>query len=115
MDKITTIGMDLSKHVFHVVGCDQRSKIVCKKRFKRRQVLKFFANVAPCLVAMEACASAYYWARQLRALGHEVKLIPPQHVRSYVRGNKNDYNNALATAEAVSRPQMRFVEIKTEA
>ena len=115
MDQITTIGLDLAKQVFHVIGCDQQGKVVCKKMLKRRQVLKFFANLAPCLVAMEACASAHHWARQLVFLGHNVKLIPPQHVKAYLRGNKNDYNDALAIAEAVSRPQMRFVEIKTEA
>ena len=78
---------------------------------KRYQVLDYFANLTQCLVGMEACASAHYWARELKALGHEAELIPPQHVKPYVRGNKNDYNDALAIAEAVIRPQMRFVEI----
>ena len=115
MDKITTIGFDLAKRVFHVLGCDRRGKVVCKKMLRRGQVLNFFGNLGPCLVAMEACASAHYWARELKALGHEVKLIPPQHVKPYLRGNKNDYNDALAIAEAVSRPQMHFVEPKNEA
>lgn len=81
---------------------------------KRPQVLTYFANLPNCLVGMEACASAHHWARELGTLGHQVKLIPPQHVKAYLRGNKNDYNDALAIAEAVIRPQMRFVEIKTE-
>lgn len=115
MEKITTIGLDLAKRVFHVLGCDERGKVVYKKMLMRGQVLKFFGNLMPCRVAMEACASGHYWGRQLTTLGHEVKLIPPQHVKAYVRGNKNDYNDALAIVEAVSRPQMRFVEIKTEA
>jgi transposase len=114
MEKITTIGLDLAKRVFHVLGCDERGKVVYKKVLKRGQVLRFFGNLPPCRVAMEACASAHYWGRQLTSLGHEVKLIPPQHVKSYVRGNKNDYNDALAIVEAASRPQMRFVAIKTE-
>jgi transposase len=115
MSKITTIGLDLAKNVFHVVCCDEHGKVIRKKILKRSQVLRYFTNLPPCLVGMEACASAHYWARQLKELGHEVKLIPPQHVKAYLRGNKNDYNDALAIAEAVIRPQMRFVEIKTEA
>ena len=115
MDKITTIGLDLAKHTFHVIGCNARGKEVKKKMLRRAQVLKFFTDLTPCLVGIEACASAHYWARQLTALGHEVRLIPPQHVKPYVRGNKNDYNDARAIAEALVRAQMRFVEIKTEA
>jgi transposase len=115
MDKTTTIGLDLAKNVFHVVCCNEHGKMVRKKMLKRSKVLEYFANLPHCLVGMEACASAHHWARELGALGHEVKLIPPQHVKPYVRGNKNDYNDALAIAEAVIRPQMRFVEIKTEA
>jgi len=113
MSEITTIGLDLAKNVFHVVGCDARGKRVLRKRLSRRQVLSWFARQNPCLVGMEACASAHYWARELRQLGHEVKLIPAQHVKAYLRGNKNDYNDALAIAEAVVRPEMRFVAIKT--
>jgi transposase len=115
MDKITTIGLDLAKHVFHVVCCDAHGKVVRKKMLKRSKVLEYFSNLPHCRVGMEACASAHHWARELGALWHEIKLIPPQHVKPYVRGNKNDYNDALAIAEAVMRPQMRFVEIKTEA
>jgi len=113
MSEITTIGLDLAKNVFHVVGCDARGKQALRKRLIRRQVLSWFAKLKPCLVSMEACASAHYWARELRRLGHDVKLIPAQHVKAYLRGNKNDYNDALAIAEAVVRPEMRFVAIKT--
>ncbi len=113
MDKITTIGLDLAKNVFHVVGCNAHGKIVRKRMLKRSQVLAYFANLPVSLVGMEACASAHYWARELGTLGHEVKLIPPQYVKPYVRGNKNDYNDALAIAEAVVRPEMRFVGVKT--
>ncbi len=113
MNKITTIGLDLAKNVFHVVCCNARGKVVGKKMLKRSQVLTYFVNLPSCLVGMEACASAHYWARKLDGLGHQVKLIPPQYVKAYVRGNKNDYNDALAIAEAVIRPEMRFVAVKT--
>ena len=113
MSKITTIGLDLAKNVFHVVCCDAHGKVVRKKMLKRSKVSGYFANLPPCLVGMEACASAHHWARELGGLGHQVKLIPPQYVKPYVRGNKNDYNDALAIAEAVTRPEMRFVSVKT--
>ena len=113
MNKITTIGLDLAKNVFHVVCCDDNGKIIRKKMLKRSQVLSYFANLPAGLVGMEACASAHYWARELNTLGHQVKLIPPQYVKPYVRGNKNDYNDALAIAEAVVRPEMRFAAVKT--
>lgn len=115
MSKITTIGLDLAKHVFHVVSCDARGKLLGKKVLRRGQMLCYFANLPPCRVGMEACAGASYWGRELQALGHSVKLIPPQYVKPFVRGNKNDYNDALAIAEAVVRPQMRFAAIKTVA
>jgi len=113
MGKLTTIGLDLAKNVFHVVCCDARGKIVRKRQLKRGQVLAFFAKLERCLVGMEGCAGAHYWGRELEALGHEVKLIPAQYVKAFVRGNKNDYNDALAIAEAVVRPEMRYVTIKT--
>jgi transposase len=113
MDKIMTIGLDLAKNVFHVVGCNEHGKIIRKRMLKRSQVLVYFTNLPVSLVGMEACASAHYWAQELAVLGHEVRLIPPQYVKPYVRGNKNDYNDALAIAEAVVRPEMRFVEAKT--
>lgn len=115
MDKITTVGLDLAKNVFHLVGCEAHGKEVKKKMLKRSQVLAFFAQLPCCLVGMEACAGAHYWARELTRQGHTVRLIPAQHVKSYVRGNKNDYNDARAIAEAVTRPGMRFVAIKTVA
>ena len=111
--KITTVGLDLAKNVFHVVCCNQQGKVIKKKMLKRRELLHFFSQIEPCLVGMEACASASYWARELQALGHSVKLMPAQHVKAFLRGNKNDYNDALAISEAVVRPQMRFVAIKT--
>ena len=110
--KITTTGLDLAKTVFHVVCCNQQGKVIRKRQLRRHQVLTFFAHIEPCLIGMEACASSHYWARELQALGHNVKLIPPQFVKPYVRGNKNDYNDALAIAEAVVRPEMHFAEIK---
>jgi len=113
MGKITTTGLDLAKNVFHAVCCDTHGKIVKKKMLRRSGLLAWFANLPPCLVGMEACASAHHWARALKAQGHQVKLIPPQYVKPFVRGNKNDYNDALAIAEAVTRPEMRFVSIKT--
>lgn len=113
MREIKTVGLDLAKNVFHLVGCDERGKQVKRKRLRRKQVLAYFAQLPPCLVGMEACAGAHYWGRQLEALGHRVRLIPPQYVKPFVQGNKNDYNDALAIAEAVVRPQMRFVAVKT--
>ena len=113
MMKITTIGLDLAKNVFHVVSCDAHGKIIKRKMLRRSGLLAWFANLPPCLIGMESCASAHHWARALQAQGHRVKLIPAQHVRPFVRGNKNDYNDALAIAEAVTRPEMRCVAIKT--
>lgn len=110
--KITTIGIDLAKNVFQVHGVDERGKAGMKKQLKRAQVLPFFANLPGCLIGMEACASAHYWARKLQALGHTVKLMAPQFVKPYVKSNKNDANDAEAICEAVGRPNMRFVAIK---
>lgn len=111
--KITTIGLDIAKNVFHAVCCNHQGKIVKKKKLRRSQVLVYFAQLPASLIGMEACGSAYYWARELQALGHTVRLIPAQHVKAFLRGNKNDYNDALAISEAVVKPQMRFVTIKT--
>jgi len=113
MNKITTVGLDLAKNIVHAICCDQYGKIVKKRMLKRKEVLHYFANLPQCLVGMEACASAHYWARQLASQGHAIKLIPPQYVKPFVRGNKNDYNDALAIAEAVTRPEMRFTDVKT--
>ncbi len=110
--KITTLGIDLAKNVFQVHGVDERGKAGMKKQLRRAQVLPFFANLPGCLIGMEACASAHYWARKLQALGHTVKLMAPQFVKPYVKSNKNDANDAEAICEAVGRPNMRFVAIK---
>lgn len=112
---IITVGLDLAKSVFHVVCFNEHFKEVKKRMLRRNQVLQYFTQLPPCLVGMEACASSHYWGRELRALGHEVKLIPPQYVKPYLRGNKNDYNDARAIAEASTRPSMPFVAIKTVA
>jgi transposase len=108
----TTIGIDLAKNVFQIHGADARGKAVLKKALKRAQMAAFFANLPPCLIGMEACGSAHYWARKLQALGHTVKLMAPQFVKPYVKTNKNDAADAEAICEAVTRPTMRFVPIK---
>lgn len=110
---ITTVGLDLAKDTFHIVGLDEHGHEKMKKKLSRSQVLKHFANHPACVVGMEACASSHYFARELRKLGHEAKLIPPQYVKAYVRGQKNDTNDARAIAEAVRVPSMRFVTVKT--
>ena len=110
--KITTIGIDLAKNVFQVHAVDAQGKTVLKKQLKRDEMSIFFANLAPCLVGMEACGSAHYWARKLRSQGHEVKLMAPQFVKPYVKTNKHDAADAEAICEAVTRPTMRFVPIK---
>ena len=111
--KITTIGLDIAKSVFHFYAVNPQGRFVKKKQLKRKQVLSTMANMAPCLVAMEACGGANYWAKEFIALGHQVKLIAPQYAKPYVKGNKNDYNDAEAIAEAAQRPNLRFVPIKT--
>ncbi len=113
MGEITTIGLDLAKNAFHVIGCNVHGKEVKRKMLRRSQVMAYFANLPPCLIGMEACSGAHFWARRFEDFGHEVRLIAPQHVKAYVRGNKNDYNDARAIAEAVCRPDMRFVAVKT--
>lgn len=111
--KITAVGIDLAKNVFQVHGVDERGKAVLKKQLKRAQMAIFFANFAPCLIGMEACGSAHHWARKLQQMGHTVRLMAPQFVKPYVKGNKNDAADAEAICEAVGRPTMRFVPIKT--
>lgn len=112
--KITTVGVDIAKSVFHVVGVNDRGKAVMKKQVRRKDLLAFVARLEPCRIALEACAGAHYWAREFQQHGHEVKLIAPQYVKPYVKGNKNDYNDAEAIAEAAQRPTMRFVPIKNQ-
>jgi transposase len=109
---IIRVGIDLAKTVFQVHGVDEKGKAVLRKQLKRAQVLEFFANLERCLIGMEACGSAHHWARKLRALGHEVRLMAPQLVKPYVKSNKNDRNDAEAICEALGRPNMRFVPVK---
>ena len=110
---ITTIGFDLAKTVFQVHGADGEGRVVLRRKLRRGKVLAFFAGLPSCLVGMEACASAHYWARELQALGHKVRLIPPQYVRPFVKTNKNDAADAEAICEAVTRPTMRFTPAKS--
>jgi transposase len=112
--KIKTLGIDLAKSVFQLHGVDEHGVTVLRRQLSRRQVLSFIAQLPPCLVAMEACASAHYWGRQIKALGHQVKLIPPQYVKPFVRGNKTDRNDAQAICEAALRPDMPGVAVKSE-
>jgi len=112
--KLTTVGIDLAKSVFQVHGVDERGNTVLRKQLRRNQVLAFFARQERCRIGMEACAGAHYWARQLTTLGHEVRLIAPQFVKPYVKANKTDAADAEAICEAVTRPSMRFVPIKSE-
>lgn len=113
MSEITTIGLDLAKNVFQAHGVDEAGATVLRKRLRRGQVFAFFAGLPRCLIGMEACATAHYWARELIGLGHEVRLMPPQYVKPYVKRNKNDVADAEAICEAVRRPSMRFVPVKT--
>jgi len=109
---ITTIGLDLAKNVFQVHAVDQEGLVIVRKQLRRPMVKAFFAKLAPCLVGMEACGSAHHWARELKRLGHDVRLMPPQYVKPYVKRGKNDATDAEAICEAVTRPSMRFVPIK---
>src|SRR3974377_909520 len=111
--KITTIGLEIAKNVFQVHGIDAAEKVVVRKQLRRGQVLKFFAGLPPCLVGMEACARAHYWGRELTKLGHEVRLMPSKDVKAYVKRNKHDAADAEAICEAVRRPTMRFVAVKS--
>ncbi len=111
--QVTTIGLDLAKNVFQVHGVDAAGETVISRKLRRAAVLKFFAELPSCLVGMEACSSAHYWARELSTLGHEVKLMPPSYVKPYVKRGKNDATDAEAICEAVTRPTMRFVPVKS--
>jgi transposase len=110
--QITTIGLDLAKHWFQVHGVDADGRVVVRRRLWRSGVTTYFRSLEPCLVGMEACATAHYWARELTALGHMVRLMPPAYVKAYVKRNKNDAADAEAICEAVTRPSMRFVPVK---
>jgi transposase len=113
MNKISTIGLDLAKSVFQVHGIDTQGRVVVRRQLRRKEVLSFFAELPPCLVGMEACATAHYWGRKLIKLGHTVKLMPPAYVKPYVKRGKTDAADAEAIAEAVTRPTMRFVAVKS--
>jgi transposase len=113
--KVKTLGIDLAKDVFGVHGVDARGKALMHRRVSRKQLLGLLAKLEPCLVGMEACGSAHHWAREIEKLGHTVRLMSPQFVKPYRKGNKNDPNDAEAICEAVSRPSMRFVPIKSAA
>lgn len=111
--QITTVSIDIAKNVFHVIGCNASNKIMKKKEVKRKQLLSYLANIPSCTVVMEACATSNYWGREISALGHKVSLIPPQHVKAFLTGNKNDYNDAYAILIASQQAHIRPVAIKT--
>ena len=113
MEKISTIGLDIAKNVFQVHAIDEVGNVVVQRRLRRRQVLPFFKRQLPCLVGLEACATSHHWAREIEKLGHEVRMMPPRYVKPYVKRNKNDAADAEAICEAVTRPTMRFVPIKS--
>ena len=113
MQTVTTIGLDIAKSVFQVHGIDAEDKVIIRRQLKRRYVLAFFQKLPPCLVGIEACASSHYWSRELKALGHSVRLMPPAYVKPYVKRQKNDAMDAEAICEAVTRANMRFVATKT--
>ena len=114
MGEVSTIGLDIAKSVFQVHGVDAAGAVTIRKRISRARVLEYFGELPPCLVGIEACPSAHHWGRELQSLGHTVKLIPPSYVKAYLKRSKNDANDAAAICEAVTRPSMRFVPIKTK-
>jgi transposase len=113
MQAVTTIGLDIAKSVFQVHGVDAEGNVIVRRQLKRRYVLAFFQKLPPCLVGIEACASSHHWSRELKAIGHTVRLMPPAYVKPYVKRQKNDATDAEAICEAVTRANMRFVETKT--
>jgi transposase len=113
MEQISTIGLDIAKNVFQVHGIDDAGEVVVVRQVKRQRVLPFFAKLPRCLVGLEACATSHHWAREIAKLGHDVRMMPPRYVKPYVKRNKNDAADAEAICEAVQRPTMRFVPIKT--
>ncbi len=114
MGEVTTIGLDIAKSVFQVHGVDDAGVVVLRKRISRAKVLEFFTDLPPCLIGIEACPAAHHWGRELQACGQTVKLMPPSYVKAYLKRSKNDANDAAAICEAVTRPSMRFVPIKTK-
>ena len=113
MDQISRIGMDTSKHVFQLHGVNAAEEVVLRKKLRRKEMVAFFEKLAPTVIAIEACGASHHWARLLQSFGHTVKLIPPQLVKPYVKRNKNDAADAEALCEAMSRPTMRFVPVKS--
>ena len=113
MEQITRIGMDTSKHIFQLHGVNEAEKPILRKKLRRKEMMKFFEELPPTQIAIEACGSSHHWGRLLQSFGHQVKLIPPQFVKPYVKRNKNDAADAEALCEAMSRPTMRFVPVKT--
>jgi transposase len=111
--QVSTIGIDLAKNVFQIHGVDSSGKVVVTRQLRRKQVLEFFGKLSPCLIGMEACGTAHHWARELTKLGHTVRMMPPSYVKGYVKRSKNDAADAAAICEAVTRPSMRFVPVKT--
>ena len=114
MGEVSTIGLDIAKSVFQVHGVDDIGAVVIRKRISRAKVLEFFGGLPPCLIGIEACPTAHHWSRELQALGHTVRLMPPSYVKAYLKRSKNDANDAAAICEAVTRPSMRFVPTKSE-
>lgn len=114
MPEVTTIGLDIAKNVFHAHGADERGRALFSKKLSRGKVLEFFAAQPACTVALEACGGAHHWGRELMDMGHTVRLIPPAHVKPFVKRNKNDAVDAEAICEAARRPNMRFVAVKSE-
>jgi transposase len=112
--QIATIGLDLAKHVFQLHGVGPDGCVILRRKLRRTHMMPFFASLPPCLIGMEACASAHYWARELSAFGHEVRLMPAHYVKAHVKRGKNDAADAEVICEAVTRPTMRFVAIKTK-
>src|ERR1700710_2516696 len=115
MNQVSTVGLDLARHIFQLHGADSAGAVVFRKKLRRGQVLAFLATLPPCTVALEACASAHYWGREIAKLGHEVRLIAPAYVKPFVKRQKNDASDAEAICEAAQRPTMRFVAVKSEA
>ncbi len=114
MEEVITIGLDIAKHVFHAHGADERGRAVFSRKLSRAKLLAFFERQPRCLVALEACAGAHHWGRELMRLGHDVRLIPPAYVKPFVKRQKNDAADAEAICEAAQRPSMRFVAVKSE-